>query len=116
MNAHARIKKPMAAKTELPLATKIRGLTRARARTTWPGHGKGPGPWAAPAALRAREGVTRNQHRRLDMAARSEMLQADQVYATLSARQLTWARAVSSFCESRGIPYERRIRFSGFLG
>ena len=37
---------------------------------------------------RAREGVTRNQHRRLDMAARSEMLQADQVYATLSARQL----------------------------
>ena len=39
-------------------------------------------------ALRAREGVTRNQHRRLDMAARSEMLQADQVYATLSARQL----------------------------
>jgi hypothetical protein len=27
-------------------------------------------------------------HRRLDMAARSEMLQADQVYATLSARQL----------------------------
>ena len=26
------------------------------------------------------------------------------------------ARAVSSFCKSRGIPYERRIRFSGFLG
>jgi hypothetical protein len=25
-------------------------------------------------------------------------------------------RAVSSFCESRGIPYERRIRFCGFLG
>jgi len=30
--------------------------------------------------------------------------------------QLRLTRAVSSFCESRGIPYERRIRFSGFLG
>jgi hypothetical protein len=50
-----------------------------------------PAVWAMGSAgspTRLREGVTRNQHRRLDMAARSEMLQADQVYATLSARQL----------------------------
>jgi hypothetical protein len=48
-----------------------------------------PAVWAMGSAgspTRLREGVTRNQHRRLDMAARSEMLQADQVYATLSAR------------------------------
>jgi hypothetical protein len=50
-------------------------------------------------ALRAREGVT--MHRRLDMAARSEMLQADQVYATLS-RVCALARARRQWIESRG--------------